>query len=307
MFFHFICVSNNFLDSRTLYEMFIFGKLGVQIFFIISGFILFDSLYRSGYRLKTLPLFILKRIIRIEPPYILSIFLIILIAFIKFEFSFSQNEAIIDWKQLFFHLGYIVPFTEYNWLNIVYWTLAIEFQFYLLIAISFPVLKSPNGIFFNVVLILLTTVFAQYITTLEILYWAPIFMIGILKAQLDHMIISKKEFYIALILILIQILLQFDIQIFAVSLLTIILLIRNKEFDLYALRFLGKISYSLYLFHTIIGFSILNLLSRISVNYSFRFLSLIVVSFIVIYISYLIHKYVENPFKIRASNIKLNK
>src|SRR5690606_28624124 len=50
----------------------------------------------------------------------------------------------IDYIQLFSHLGYLNNFIGKDWLNPVFWTLAIEFQYYLLIALFFPLISSKK-------------------------------------------------------------------------------------------------------------------------------------------------------------------
>ena len=48
-----------------------YGWLGVDVFFVISGFIIPFSLHRSGYQIGQFGRFLLKRIIRLDPPYLL--------------------------------------------------------------------------------------------------------------------------------------------------------------------------------------------------------------------------------------------
>lgn len=61
MLFHFVCVSNNFLQTQWLVDFFYVGKYGVQMFFVISGFVLTFSLLNSNYKTSNFFLFILKR------------------------------------------------------------------------------------------------------------------------------------------------------------------------------------------------------------------------------------------------------
>jgi peptidoglycan/LPS O-acetylase OafA/YrhL len=288
-------------------DVFCYGKLGVQVFFIISGFILFDSLFNSEYRLKNMPVFILKRIVRIEPPYILSLILIIVISSLKFSLFGLGNEFIINVRQLISHLGYAIPFTHFNWLSIVYWTLAIEFQFYFLLAILFPLFSKNYIVYANICCLITCFILSNQLPEVELFKWFPIFLLGIMKAQFDHKVLIKRDYVLALAIVLTMIFYTLDTTTFIVGTMVTMVLNINKELKLNPLRFLGKISYSLYLFHTIIGFLLINVCLKISDNYVFRFSSFILISSIVIWISYLINAYVEIPFKKIASNIKFKK
>jgi len=117
-----------------------FGRFGVQAFFVISGFILPYTLWKSGYVLGDAGKFLLKRLARLDPPYLASVVLSVVALVLAARnggapFAFS-------WTQIALHLGFLTIFSQYDWLNVAYWTLAIEFQFYLLLAISFPLLKN---------------------------------------------------------------------------------------------------------------------------------------------------------------------
>src|SRR6185295_1906083 len=58
-----------------------YGWLGVEVFFVISGFVIPYSLYRARYRVKNYRTFILKRVIRLDPPYLVSIAVILALAY----------------------------------------------------------------------------------------------------------------------------------------------------------------------------------------------------------------------------------
>jgi peptidoglycan/LPS O-acetylase OafA/YrhL len=53
------------------------GWLGVDCFFVISGFVIPLSLHRAGHGLAQFPAFMAKRLIRIEPPYLASLALVV--------------------------------------------------------------------------------------------------------------------------------------------------------------------------------------------------------------------------------------
>jgi peptidoglycan/LPS O-acetylase OafA/YrhL len=117
-----------------------YGKFGVPAFFVLSGFILPWSMRRAGYQIGDFGRFILKRFLRLDPAYLCSILLSI--AFIKAAARNGGNPAPITVLQVLAHLGYLNVFVGAVWLNPVYWTLAIEMQFYLLIALLFPILNG---------------------------------------------------------------------------------------------------------------------------------------------------------------------
>lgn len=120
-----------------------FGWLGVQVFFVISGFVIPYSLHLRHYSLMDLGEFFLRRLKRIEPPYFASILLVMIINFCAtqvpgFRGAPFQPSA----TQLMAHVAYLNAMLDCGWLNPVYWTLAIEFQYYLFVAVVFPLLNN---------------------------------------------------------------------------------------------------------------------------------------------------------------------
>ena len=57
--------------------------MGVTAFFVISGFVLPLSLSSNGYRLSDAPVFLLKRAVRLEPPYLATILLIVTLGYVS--------------------------------------------------------------------------------------------------------------------------------------------------------------------------------------------------------------------------------
>src|SRR5260370_25386335 len=55
------------------------GWLGVHMFFVISGFIIPYSLHRSKYKLPYFPRFLPRRLLRLDPPYLISIALVLIL------------------------------------------------------------------------------------------------------------------------------------------------------------------------------------------------------------------------------------
>src|SRR5579862_7379467 len=58
-----------------------YGNLGVPVLFVISGFILPYSLWQGHYRLSDFGRFVAKRVIRLDPPYLVAIILAVIVGY----------------------------------------------------------------------------------------------------------------------------------------------------------------------------------------------------------------------------------
>jgi peptidoglycan/LPS O-acetylase OafA/YrhL len=306
MLFHFICVSNNFINNTIIFNIFQFGKYGVQLFFIISGFILTHSLLHSNFKYHNIPIFLLKRFIRIEPPYLISLFFLILfILFRSFIKDISINSQLsID--QVLLHIGYLIPFSKYEWLSIVYWTLAIEFQFYFFISFIFPLLLKFVWIrYFSILFLTIFTLSINPNHSIGLFHWLPLFLLGVQISFIKFLTYNNKNFdYLILLIINIVIFYKFSLTISIISLVVELLIIFTSEIKFKPFYFLGKISYSIYLIHTLVGFTLLNLLSHISDLIFVRFLFLLITIVVTILAAYFFNKYFEKPFQKLSTKIK---
>jgi peptidoglycan/LPS O-acetylase OafA/YrhL len=116
------------------------GYFGVQLFFIISGFVLalpFAEHHLSGGRAVSLKAYFQRRLSRLEPPYIVS--LLILMAVKVVADPEPVVRALTLSPHLAAHLFYVhsLVFGDINQpgyvsINLVTWSLEVEIQFYLL-------------------------------------------------------------------------------------------------------------------------------------------------------------------------------
>lgn len=193
--FHFVCTTTGYINTQWILDFFSIGKYGVQLFFVISGFVIPWAMFSAKFKFDNFFQFFFKRLIRLEPPYVASLITMLVIIYARSIFiqpSSAQVHPSIT--QVFLHFGYLIPFFhEYKWLNDVYWTLAIEFQYYIFIALTFPLITKPNlviRIAFYVLFIV-----ASFTTKSTFLpFWLPFFGLGIvLFLQLANLI-TKKEY-----------------------------------------------------------------------------------------------------------------
>jgi peptidoglycan/LPS O-acetylase OafA/YrhL len=129
-----------FLGESWITKVSGYGQHGVVIFFVVSGFIIPYALSKKNYSRKNFKDFIIRRLIRLNPPYYISLFLTISFSYVVsiVGMSASGHLPIFDFWKIFLHLTYLIPFTSETWYNNIYWTLAIEFQYYLLIGLLYP-------------------------------------------------------------------------------------------------------------------------------------------------------------------------
>ncbi|MGZ3899933.1 MAG: acyltransferase family protein [Bacteroidia bacterium] len=308
LLFHFVCTTTGYIKTQWVLDIFSVGCYGVQLFFVISGFIIPWAMFHAGYELKDFGLFLLKRLARLEPPYIFSILLALTVLFLREHFLGKSNDHItISVKQVALHLGYLIPFFEgYKWLNPVYWTLAIEFQYYLLIALLFtPLIKSSQWMRYGIYALII----ALSIISHEkfIFFWMPVFFLGTLLFLYLTSVIRKTEYYISTAAFITFCFFKFPLAsvIYSVLPLVCILFFRYRKIPF--LNYIGNFSYSLYLVHPILGASLINILSHKFTNPYAKFtviLGGIVFTLLSAWITYIL---IEKPSKKLSSSIKYKK
>lgn len=137
------------------------GWVGVDIFFVISGFVLFLPFLRNALEGKNTDLlsYYKRRVLRIVPAYWLNIIFMITVMFPVFFTSFNQLLHI--GTNMLFLEGFF-PVKESLRLNGVYWTLWIEIQFYLILPF-FAKLFTGRTWIRNAVLVIIAVSVYKYV------------------------------------------------------------------------------------------------------------------------------------------------
>jgi peptidoglycan/LPS O-acetylase OafA/YrhL len=296
-------INGELFDSGNwLREIGHFGKLGVFVFFIITGFVIPLSLMKHSFQIRQLPRYIAKRWIRIEIPYLGSIFCILLISLafcIVNEIPFT-----IDLRRFLHHLFYTAPFAGQQWYNPIYWTLAIEMQFYLLIALLFPLI-SKNSEVFKFVIPLLIAVSALIITDDRIvLHYGAIFSQGILLLLWEQKKINSTLGMIGILIAAVLTALVNGIDVAIACILTITA-IKCFVIDKPAANNLGKISYSLYLLHGLIGGNIIYFFGRNIASFPVKVLLVVIAILFSILGSYIYWLVIEKPSQTWSKKFKI--
>jgi peptidoglycan/LPS O-acetylase OafA/YrhL len=132
--------------SKVMLEITPYGGRGVQLFFVISGFVIAYSLRdatRQSFSLKT---FILRRAIRLDPPYWVAIFAAWASTVIQ-AFITHRATPIPSLGYVLAHMFYLQGILDYGQINVVFWTLCVEFQLYIVFAVLLVVSEwlAPPG------------------------------------------------------------------------------------------------------------------------------------------------------------------
>ena len=175
---------------------------GVDTFLVISGFIIPYSMFKNNYKIGDFKLFMSRRLVRLEPPYIISIIFILLLNYANtLPSSYHGPAYSVNWGFTLRHLAYINAFTGEHWLNWSYWTLAVEFQFYLLLSVAFPLITNSNKtIMFTTFFALLLCCFISVPGRLYLIfYFLPLFLMGISLFLFMCEKVNVKEFYFLLV------------------------------------------------------------------------------------------------------------
>lgn len=145
--------------------------IGVSMFFVISGFILaipFARRYLSGQAPPSSRLYLLRRLIRMEPPYFLSMTLMFLWLLIGPHPSWEHFWQIAHafGPHYLASMAYLhgAIYGEGSWINGVAWTLEIEIQFYLLLPLLAELFRIRRSGLRRVILlaaVVLSALFAQ--------------------------------------------------------------------------------------------------------------------------------------------------
>jgi peptidoglycan/LPS O-acetylase OafA/YrhL len=336
----------NFVISPDDPNPFNSARTGVQLFFVLSGFLLFLPYARWLFGVQSRPsarLFYTRRILRVGPAYWVSLIILVVVAG-------SYTLPVI--ADALFHAVFLFNFSAatVSTFNTVFWTLAVEFQFYIILPLLgwllLQVSRRTRPAIATVLLVLglgfvslaceqldllnqqshrITFDTTGLIGTFSLSSWIGIFAVGIgcsvfytyltkvaqVPAQRTTHILGSLTFLagagvalaIAFIPLFHQVKGKFLIFGWAYGACLIGLLlgfaILRRPFESRPMRFIGLISYSIYLWHSILLARLeeyLPAFGNAAVHIGVRIVLGLILSVAVAYISY---QLAERPF-IRA-------
>lgn len=302
-YFHLTNGNPAFLPEGMLKASGRYGWLGVEVFFVISGFVIPYALRRAGYELRNYGTFVLKRVVRLDPPYLVTIGLILFYYFLSAKAPSLWDPRIkITPAQILLHLGYVNVFFGYDWVNPVFWTLAIEFQYYLLVGLLYPLIGSRNPRVRIITLLVLSPLPFLITSPSFIFRHLYLFILGMLTFQHHTGLLSRRAYLFTFPLLFIGMYLTLGPLIACAGLATAtsIAFIKIKGG---VLRFFGDISYSLYLLHLPVGATLIIVFIKAADTMSSKVILLISATALSIAASYVLYRLVERPSQRLSSAI----
>lgn len=256
---------------------------GVELFFIISGFVLalpFANYGLANGKQVNLRSFYLRRVTRLEPPYMLTMLILFVLLLVKKDYSFSALFPSLLASLSYTHnIIFGMPL-----IAIVTWSLEIEIQFYLIAPLISKV-YAVGKIKRRLLLIMLIIFFSmcQYLFPVKVLtlynfihYFLSGFLLADIYASKDMNLLKKNSITAVAAGIFLFLLILItdnhnkpygDLLFLAAAFLFYYLVLFNslwkKIFSVPSIAIIGGMCYSIYLWH----FAIISALGRYLVIY----------------------------------------
>jgi peptidoglycan/LPS O-acetylase OafA/YrhL len=279
------------------------GWLGVEVFFVISGFVIPFVLHRSNYRLRDYGAFVLRRIVRLDPPYFASILIAVALAYVSAAVpGFRGSPPAFSAPQLLSHIAYANGLLGFRSVNPVYWSLSIEFQYYLFIGLAAPLLLSGRQMVRIGALVALAIAALALPNKLIVFSWLFLFELGLMTFYFRARMVSLNGYLagVALAGLGAHVTLGLATALVAVA---ATLLIAFVELNNRPLLFLGEISYSLYLVHVPIAGRVINGGLRLGLGPAGWVLLTLAAFATAVTAAYGFHRLVERPAREWAARI----
>jgi peptidoglycan/LPS O-acetylase OafA/YrhL len=136
------------------------GYIGVDIFFVISGYLMMKIMNEKN---QSIIIFYLSRLKRIIPTLTIVIILVCILSVFFFLENISNSTLLSAFSSIFFYSNFFFWITTQNYFAIKdsylplshTWSLSLEFQFYLIVPFIFKFIKKFNRIAIPILLIII--------------------------------------------------------------------------------------------------------------------------------------------------------
>jgi peptidoglycan/LPS O-acetylase OafA/YrhL len=258
------------------------GFLGVDIFFVISGYVIALSVSKGAPTPSYFGRFIIRRSIRLDPPYWSAILLELLLLHLTLRYFPGHAVALPSTPQLLSHFVYAQELLGYGSVVPVFWTLCYEIQFYAFF-VALVVLQAALPPRLRSVIWTGAFCAALFGISLWTRYWRPAwlpdglaidrwfqFFIGSLTFYSVRTPGRTAPLYAAWVALAVAVVVAGApaTQLLAILVSAVLLAAAHvdrisRALAIRPLRSLGAISYSLYLYHSSVGWRFVSLMQQL--------------------------------------------
>jgi len=242
---------------------------GVYVFFVLSGFVIAHSMLRKNLSCSLFGWFVIRRSMRLDPPYWAAILLALSIRAIPILLNRRSAQPFPSQDAIASQFFYLQTFLGYQQISPAFWTLAYEIQFYivfafllLLFALIFKISQhDPRLIFFFLLLFFISIACRQgafpSVSGLFLNYWF-LFLLGVFSRWALEIKIALAALLIAcLTCILINPSSHAENIVGPLTAMSLFGAGKSGNLGTWLnqswIQYLGTISYSLYLVHDSVG------------------------------------------------------
>lgn len=290
--FHFYGAVSQTADSwawQWVETLFSYGYLGVDVFFVLSGFVISYSIRKGDFSLRYFAKFGLRRSVRLDPAYWATILIEITLIYVGIALFPSLDTQIPDFPTIISHFFYAQNLLGYGDIVSIFWTLCYEFQFYIVLVGVLVLATSAGKLIKQTKIINTTLVIAGVITFV----WSLAIFFGPAENPIPGLFINRWwQFFLGCLLMLHILRKSPAWRLFSAMgiLLVAIMLDNNSGADnglatffvvsvVYVAartegmenwlssalpQFLGTLSYSIYLLHAVVGWRFIKLLHELN-------------------------------------------
>jgi peptidoglycan/LPS O-acetylase OafA/YrhL len=293
--FHFISAYPSVLPGvRALPFGFEIGENGVELFFAISGFVIFMTLENT----RTASDFIVSRFSRLYPTYWACMAITLMTVFLLGPVSLLASP-----HDIFANLSMLAYFFEIRRVDFSYWSLTVELFFYgwMLLIWRLNCLKYIERIL--VVWILLRFIFWKLINPPD---WLPLFMVvtyipyfalGIAAYRVWTGVRVWRDQILVIILAFLSLaVIETQSDLYGIACVQIVMMALSDNklgwLTKSTLLWLGAISYPLYLIHQFVGYAIMAKLEKIGLPVE---LNIFIALGSVLMLATVVHHKIEKP------------
>jgi peptidoglycan/LPS O-acetylase OafA/YrhL len=257
------------------------GAFGVEIFFVISGFVIAHSLRNVQLSPKSVGMFMVRRQLRLDPPYWTVLLLTVAAMYLERHIPWIERRPIPSGADIVTNLFYLQNITRNLAIMGVSWTLCLEVQFYLVFilllaaakALSRNVTAALNVSFALVAVLAVASILIKRVPESYMDAWFIQWWYYFACGAMCYWAVNHSRFRIPLIVFMVLFAVMalrdpFPMYIgLATTLLLFVAGIMGKLttwLDFVPLQYLGKISYSLYLSHLLVAVYVLRIGYRLT-------------------------------------------